>query len=215
MGKKTIEKRKLANMFDKAVVPFIERRVIKMKIKIRKEKLEFSGNAEQIMERIEKYLEERELFLNHISLNGEVVYDNFVETLSMHNNQEKELEVFAFTYEEIVKYLKNEFLLRGSELQKEVEDLSCCFYALETKQENNADLTCLIEKIYVFCKYIDETVNGQYEQWGMNQEFFQSFTKILLSLQQALEEKDNVYIADLLFFELANKLENIFLMEKQ
>lgn len=182
-----------------------------MRVKIRKEKLELSGNAVQIMNQIEKYLKENELLLNHIVLNGEEIYDDFAEVLSMQNTEDHELEVFAFTYEEIVEHLKNDFLFQRDELQIEAEELSNCFYALETEQEKNTSLIHLVEKVYVFCKDIDETVSGQYEQWGMNRDLFQSFSGILLALQQAIEENDNVYIADLLYFELAKKLENIFL----
>lgn len=185
-----------------------------MKIIINNEQVDVSAEADQVLDFIKQYLEENQLLLETIVLDGQVVPDEFLEFYEKNKKENSTLEVHAMSFLDAINLLKENYKEQNRKIQLETEKLSDLYYGLNKATSDTNDVVSLIEKIYLFFQDLEESVGVNQDLWGVDLEFIKRFPSVVSEIYLAMEEKDLVYIADLLHFEMSSGLESIFWNEK-
>lgn len=168
-------------------------------------KLEISG-IEQAMVEIETYLSENNLYLNYLVIDGKEVLEDFESYIQAHAKANSLLEVIALTQDEFLRILKEELTKSATQLLQEISTLAYQFYSMLEEAVLVDKLVDLLEQSYKWKESAEWliTVNKpNYE--GM--EDLNRIHQILSLFTEAVENKDSIYIADLLIFELKTWLE--------
>ncbi|RRD93857.1 hypothetical protein EII17_10910 [Clostridiales bacterium COT073_COT-073] len=184
-----------------------------MKIRIKDVQWEVMGKAKEIMAQIDDYLAKEGLLLNNLIVDKVEIYDYFETYLQENTTESSRIEVVTLTYEELVKHLFNQWNESNQRLLEEAESLSLIFYRNEQLAERWEKLVQILEKGYAMLQDAEDILFLQKkipeQDSRITAEKIEQLSNILKLFQTGLEEKDEIYLADLLHFELATFLEKL------
>lgn len=167
---------------------------------------EFSGSAEQIFEKINELVEERNLLLNNLIIDGVEIYDDFVTSIQSMSEEGKKIEIIAFSLEEVEGMMKKEAIKKLEGLRVDVEKLSNLFYS--SGKGSIESLVEVLERTYEIKRLASDIEVLQGEK-GNLLTLLLELNSTLISFQTAVEKEDSVHIADLLHHELLKNLHDI------
>lgn len=160
-----------------------------------------STSTYDVIERINELLVGNYYF-SHFVADGTEVYEDHEHYLNAHLGQIEKIEVFAKTEKEFV----NDVLLSTEDYLKrakpEMAALPDGFYG-NPSPEDQMSFSHLMEGL----QWLDEmlsvvdTSNERPEEWGTCMESAQTMTEEIVNLSEAVENKDNVLIADIIQYE--------------
>ncbi|WP_313345181.1 hypothetical protein [Sedimentibacter sp.] len=183
-----------------------------MNIHIQNKEIWFENNPEiieQLFNSINKYLQKDDLQFSHLIIDEEVIYDNFDNYIIENIESINKIEVIAITLTEMVneslksaeQYSKNAITI----INKTAEE----FY--QKPDENTwSQLTDLFEGIQWIIQSLTEInsiessyeVVSDYEIWNDYIQEVSKFNSIIFELENAVLNKDNVLIGDMLLHEI-------------
>lgn len=177
-----------------------------MKIQIKDFTLMATGNAKEIMDQVEAHIRKENLLFNNIVIDGVEVYENFEEYLQERATENSEMEVITITSEELLNHFIHQFTEIQKELEEEAEELSLLFYRNLQTQENWEQVVLIVEKAYSLLQVAEDIIllQGGIENVMpfLTSENVKELGGILHLFYPALEEREVIYLADLLHFEL-------------
>jgi len=188
-----------------------------MRIIINNEIIEFENrfeNIEKIVELIDHSLTEKELDISHLIVDGNYVYEKFYEYLTDNIQTIQEVVVVVRTPTLIVNeamvsaydYIANAVMM--------IKPLSEAYYQSPQKSTWNslANLFEGIQWIIETVQRIDgfenlEKIVNDYQIWNEYVQMTKGFSTVILELEEAMVNQDNVLIGDLLQYEIQPILE--------
>lgn len=190
-----------------------------MDIYIRNKEIWFKNNTEiieQLFNSINEHLQKENLQFSHLIIDNEEIYDNFDSYIIDNIEDIKKVEVVALSLAEMInesfksakQYSRNAIPL----INKIAEE----FY--QKPDENTwSQLTDLFEGIQWIIQSLteinsiessDEIVKG-YEVWDEYVQEVSKFNDIIFELENAVLNKDNVLIGDMLLYEITPVFEAV------
>lgn len=177
-----------------------------MKLMMNDKEYVFENNehgTNKLIEKINEILDEMDLFLSHLVIDGDNVYSEHVDYILNKIEDVNEITLVVSTVDEFVSNLivsLNEYTFRGI---PEIEKVITEFYQSPSEQSWET-LTLLLEGlgwIYQTVKSIDST-NHSISGW---EKFLTSIATLeveLPNLLEAMENKDSILIADIIQYEI-------------
>ena len=177
-----------------------------MKLNINNQRLQFENNPNGINEMfnsINDYLEKEEKFFSHLIIDGKDIHSDHENYIQEHIANIDQVEVKTLSITEFVGELLvslNNYTQRGiPEIEKIIEE----FYQGPTEDTwlNLQQLLEGIEWIYETIRSIDVTKH-EIPNWDEFIKGAATFETELPNLLEAIENKDNVLIADIIQYEI-------------
>ncbi len=183
-----------------------------MNIHIQDKVLEFKNDPEfieDIFNSINEYLHKEDLQFSHLIIDGEEIYDNFDGYIIEKIKDIKKIEVIALSLSEIV----DESLKSAEQYSKNaipiINKLAEEFYQ-KPEESTWSHLTDLFEGIQWIIQSLTEInsiestdeIISDYEAWDDYVQEVSKFNDIVFELENAVLNKDNVLIGDMLLYEI-------------
>lgn len=183
-----------------------------MKIKLQQEVWEIENsrqNVELVLQSIEDALIKGDWQLSHLIIDGETIEDNFADYISQHIDDIQEIVVMVLSLSEVVQdtiVSTEQYLARALPL---ITELAEAFYQ---KADNDAwmSLADLVEGLQWIVKtmaQIDSLPNlnnllMDHQGWNEYVQVAAQLNNVIPELGMAIENRDNVLLANLLLYEL-------------
>lgn len=201
-----------------------------MKVHIENQILEFKNDKnkiEQLLNKIDKEVGEISKILNSMVIDDYEIFNDYYDYFLDNINSIEKVEVTLVTYKELVDDILGstlDYLTRTPDL---IDNLADNFYRNPDK-ESWSNLADLLEGIaWIISTFTtinkDKNLNDvivEYENWNLYSREIMSLNRILPNLEDALSNKDNVTLADILSYEIkprfntmAEKLADLVSME--
>lgn len=164
--------------------------------------------GKELLKIIEEHLVQNNLLLNNIEVDEVEVFEDFAQYLDQHLKEESVIKVMAITYDELLTLLKVEVQNKVEHILQEINQLSTDFYAIENKNDSLETLYNLLEECHELIK-ISEDYADLEDGSIFDLEAVRKLSGINYLFYQAVKEKDFIYIADLLHFELISILRKL------
>jgi hypothetical protein len=190
-----------------------------MNIHIQDKVLEFKNDTkaiEEIFNNINEELKEKDLQFSHLIIDGEEIYSNFDSYIIENIDNIKKIEVIALTLTEMV----NESIASTEQYAKDaipiINKLADEFY--QKPNENTwSQLTDLFEGIQWIIQSITQISSiensidlvSDYEIWREYVHDMSKMNDIIPELENAILDKDNILIGDMLLYEIIPVLETM------
>ena len=185
-----------------------------MKIYLKEESYTFENSIndiQKIIERINHWLSEEDLMFSHLNIDGKEVYEEHEEYLFENINHVEEIEVIVSNIKEFIENILvslNNYSMRAI---PEIENIVNDFYQTPT-EESWIKLNQLLEGIdwiYNALKSID-TLKHTISGWNEFIKVYATFEVELPNLMEAIENKDNILIADIIQYEILSQFQMIY-----
>ncbi len=201
-----------------------------MKVHIENKILEFKNDKnkiEQLLNKIDKEVGKISKILNSMVIDDYEIFNDYYDYFLDNINSIEKVEVTLVTYKELVDDILGstlDYLTRTPDL---IDNLADNFYRNPDK-ESWSNLADLLEGIaWIISTFTtinkDKNLNDvivEYENWNLYSREIMSLNRILPNFEDALSNKDNVTLADILSYEIkprfntmAEKLADLVSME--
>lgn len=190
-----------------------------MNIHIQDKVLEFKNNPkliEKIFNNINEYLQENDLQFSHLIIDDEEIYDNFDIYIIENIESIKKVEVVAMKLAEMV----NESIITTEQYAKNaipiINNIAEGFY--QKPNENSwSQLTDLFEGIQWIIQSFSQInsiesskdIVSDYRIWNGYVQEMSKLNNIIPELENAIINKDNILIGDMLLYEIIPVFETI------
>lgn len=191
-----------------------------MKIHIENKILEFENSAKEIdniLSEIDNIINQSSRILSHMIIDGFEVYHDFYDYFLDNIKVIEEVKIITLTYKELIQDILVSTVEYIGRIPENIEELSNNFYKNPNGQswEGLNDLLGGISWIINTFSSIDQDkrlndVVSSYESWNLYAKEIFSLQEILTDFDEALENNDNITIADILLYEILpifNKME--------
>jgi len=186
-------------------------RNVAVELTIQEQKIEFNTipSPDEVVAKINELLKENYYF-SHFIADGIEVYEDHEEYLTVNVDRIEKLEVIAKTEKEFL----NEILLSAEEYLKrakpELASLPDGFYS-NPSPEIRSNFSQLIEGL----QWLDEMLlvidksNERPADWNQCMELSQSMKEEIVNLSEAIDNSDNILIADIIQYEFIPIFESL------
>ena len=190
-----------------------------MNIYIQDKEIQFENSSEkidQLFNTINKNLYEQGLQFSHLIIDGEEIYDNFDSYIVENIEAIKKIQVIAMSVVEIV----NENIISTEQYAKNavpvINKLADEFYQ-GPNEKTWMQLTDLFEGIQWIIQSLvkinsienSNEIAIDYEVWNEYAQEVSKLNNIIPELEDAIVNKDNILIGDMLLYEVVPVFENI------
>ena len=183
-----------------------------MDIIIRNKEMWFENNSEnieQLFNSINGHLKKENLQFSHLVIDGEEVYDNFDSHIIENIEKIKKIEVVAMPLAEMVKESLKSAEQYSINAIPVIKNIAEEFYQ-GPKESTWSQLTDLFGGIQWIIQSLTEInsidcsdeVISDYEAWNDYTKDVLKFNDVIFELENAVVNKDNVSIGDMLLYEI-------------
>lgn len=172
-------------------------------------------STQQLLSAAEDYIVSNGLFLNYMVVDGKEVFQEFQEYMDAYSKEQSKIEIHTLTTEEFAEAYKDELIKQIKKLEQETLELSLSFYSIERNVDGISKLVKLLESSYQLKQDAEQLQILDPMKLNASEEHLNQYNAIVVLFTEAIEEKDSIYIADLLYFELLKWIEKFFYQTKE
>lgn len=190
-----------------------------MNIYIQNKEMWFENNAEileQLFNSINEHLNDDDLQFSHLIIDGEEIYDNFDSYIIKNIESIKKIQVITMSIDEMV----NETIMSTEQYAKNaipiINELTEEFYQ-KPNEKTWLKLTDLFEGIQWIIQSLTQIkliesskdIVSDYEIWNEYVQEVSKLNNIIPELNNAILNKDNILIGDMLLYEIVPVFETM------
>jgi hypothetical protein len=169
------------------------------------------SSIDSFLDQVEEILKENQVYIDHMEIDGVIIYQDFQEYLFEHIRGIKQINIKVQTMKQLLdeSMITMQFYLEGA--LPEVKSLADEFYQGATKDSWDK-LNQLLEGLMWICQTLETILSKQvYQDKFVYLEVSSALHEELSNLEGALTDTDMVLTADILKHEIISIFDNLLL----